>query len=142
MIQQWQDTHQTSTLNTVNTGESESKAPNPNYKIPKKTRKSFQSSTLKSLVEGYVEAPVIPAKPRTSLSQIINKAKKEREERDKAPKRSKRTTTPSVEQEFSEIQTIAPLASAETEAEEDAQVKQQPEAAKKKPAKGKGKKKN
>ena len=118
-IHQWQDNHQTSTLSTVNAVESESKAPNPHYKIPKKTRKSFQSSTLKSLVEGYVEAPVIPAKPRTSLSQIINKAKKEREQRDKAPKRSKRVITPSVEQEVEEIRTNAPLASGETEAEED-----------------------
>ena len=131
-----------STLSAVNTTESESKAPNPHYKIPKKTRKSFQSSTLKSLVEGYVEAPVIPAKQRTSLSQTINKAKQEREERDKTPKRSKRTTTPSVEQELVEIKTSAPLASAETEAEEDHQEIQQPEAAKKKPTKGKSKKKN
>ena len=92
-------------------------------------------------MEGYVEAPVIPARPRTSLSQIINKAKKEREERVKAPKRSKRTTTPSVEQEVSEIKTSARLASAETEAE-DHQEMQQHEAAKKKPAKGKSKKKN
>ena len=102
----------------------------------------MQSSTLKDLVEGYVEAPVIPSKPRTSLSQIINKAKKEREDRDKAPKRSKRTTYPSVEQEVSELKTNAPLASVETEAEEDRQEMQQPEAAKKKPTKGKGKKKN
>ena len=93
-IHQWQDNHQTSTLSAVKTTESESKATNPHYKIPKKTRKSFQSSALKSLLEGCVEAPVIPSQPKTSLSQIINKAKKGREERDKAPKRSKRTNTP------------------------------------------------
>ena len=140
-INQWQGT-QMSTTSVINNEEYESKAPNPNYKIPKKQRKSLQSSTLKDLVEGYVDAPVIPAKPKSNLSQIINKAKKEREERDKAPKRSKRVTTPSVEQEVEEIKTNAPLASIETEAEEDAQAKQQPEAAKKKPAKVKGKKKN
>ena len=43
---------------------------------------------------------------------------------------------------MSEIKTNALLESVETEGEEDAQLKQQPEAAKKKPAKGKGKKKN
>ena len=102
----------------------------------------MQSSTLKGLVEGYAEAPVIPAKPRSNRSQIINKAKKEREERDKAQKRSKRITTPSVEQEVGEIKTNAQLASVEAESEEDAQFRQQPEAAKKKPAKSKGKKKN
>ena len=93
-------------------------------------------------MEGYVEAPVIPSKPRTSLSQIINKAKKEREERDKAPKRSKRTAATSVEHEMGEIKINAPLASAETEAEEDRQEAQHTEAAIKKPAKGKGKNKN
>ena len=86
---------QSSIASKGNIGEVNSKAPNPNYKIPKKQRKSLQSSTLKGLVEGYAGAPVIPAKPRSNISQIINKAKKEREERDKAPKRSKRMTTPS-----------------------------------------------
>ena len=129
-------------MSEVNTEEKDSKAPNPHYKIPKKTRKSLQSSTLKSLVEGYVETPVIPAKPRNTLTQIINKAKKEREERDKDSKRSKRIATPSVEQEVGEIRTNAPLASAGTEVEEDFQSKQQLEAAKKKPTKGKSKKKN
>ena len=110
--------------------------------MPKKPRKGFQSSTLKGLVEEYAEAPVIPAKPKSNLSQIINKAKKEREERDKAPKRSKRISTPSVEQELCEIKKTAPLASAETVGEDDAQLKQQPEVVKKKLAKSKGKKKN
>ena len=68
-------------------------------------------------MEGYAEAPVIPAKPRSNLSQIINEARKEREERDKAPKHSKRMTTPSVEQEVGELKTNAPLASVETEEE-------------------------
>ena len=138
---QWQD-NQVPMPSEINNERAESKVPNPNYKIPKKPRKSLQSSTLKDLVEGYVEAPVIPAKPKSNLSQIISKAKKEREERDKAPKRSKRTNTPSVEQEVSELKIIAPLASGETETEEDNQEAQQPEAAKKKPAKCKGKKQN
>ena len=102
----------------------------------------MQSSTLKGLVEGYAGTPVIPSLPKSSLSQIINKAKKEREDRDKAMKRSSRVITPSVEQEVEGIKTNAPLASVETEEEIKAQVKQHPEAAKKKPAKDKGKKKN
>ena len=71
-------------------------------------------------MEEYAESPVIPVKPKSSLSQIISKAKKKRKERDKAPKRSKRIAIPSVEQEVDEIKTKAPLASAETEGEEEA----------------------
>ena len=131
-INQWQD-NRMSTLSDISTKVVKSKAPNPNYKIPKTPLKSFQSSTLKGFVEEYAEASVIPAKPKSNLSQIINKAKKEREERDIAQKRSKRTSTPSVEQEVGEKKTKAPLASAVTEGEEEAQLKKQPEAAKKKP---------
>ena len=102
----------------------------------------FQSSTLKGLMEEYVESPVIQAQSRSNLSQIINKAKKEREERNKALKRSKRISTLLIEQEVNEIKSKAPLASTEREGEEKAQIKQQPKAAKKKQAKNKGKKKN
>ena len=45
-INQWQE-NWVSTLNDINATDSESKVLNPNYKIPKKPRESFQSSTLK-----------------------------------------------------------------------------------------------
>ena len=115
---------------------------NLNYKIPKKARKSLQSKTLKGLKEEYRETTVIPAQPKSNLSQIIDKAKKESEERNKGPKRFKRISTPSVEHKVDEIKTNAPLALAETVGKEEAQLDRQPEAAKKKPTKNKGKKKN
>ena len=60
----------------------------------------------------------------------------------KTKPRNTRISTPSDEQEVGEIKTNAPLASVETEREEDAHAKQQPEVVRKKPAKSKGKKKN
>ena len=93
-------------------------------------------------MEEYQENPVIPAQPKSNLFSIIDKLKKEREMRDKGPKRSKRISTPSVEQEVAGIKTDAPLASAETEGEEEVHMDRQPEAAKKKPAKNRVTKKN
>jgi len=84
-INQWQEDH----VSKQDTTEKDSKAPNPNYKIPK-VRKSLQSNTLKELVKEYVSTPRVPTTTVASLSQEREKAKQEREERDKAPRHSKR----------------------------------------------------